>query len=432
LQQAGLCTKDAHAVLAQAGQDESWRTLAALDAVARALKALARAGAIHGQCQARAAAAALLRQPENIPAQFWSVCDASADIQGEPQLLFRGAVLLRAIGRKKDVPAPAMLPPELAAAVSRRGAHPIRELWRLLTPRDWMAAAYLLATVPIAVGGLLLEALLFRGLFDFASQLHTAGQRIAAMAALITFSAVLLLLELTAFRGSTRLCRHLELRLRVAFLEKIPRLGDRYFQSRLISDMGERCHAAHKLRNVIDYARQMLAALAEILTTAAGMIWLEPATAPFVLFAVAAAILPSSLSRSILAESDLRVRSHAAALTRFYLDSALGFSSIRSHGAEENVQRSHGQRLGDWIYAAVRLQGLVVTLELVQTLAMFGAIGAMFLLHPLSGSNAGRLLLVAYWALNLPTLGQTVGVLARQYPYYRSHALELNGGRFCI
>ena len=35
----------------------------------------------------------------------------------------------------------------------------------------------------------------------------------------------------------------LELRLRLAFLDKIPRLGDRYFRSRLVSDMAQRCAA---------------------------------------------------------------------------------------------------------------------------------------------------------------------------------------------
>jgi ATP-binding cassette subfamily B protein len=37
----------------------------------------------------------------------------------------------------------------------------------------------------------------------------------------------------------------------------------------------------------------------------------------------------------------------------------------------------------------------------------------------------GRVLLVVYWALNLPVLGQDIGALARQYPYYRNLTLRL-------
>ena len=44
-------------------------------------------------------------------------------------------------------------------------------------------------------------------------------------------------------------------RLRAAFLEKIPRLGDRYFQSRLLSDMAERSHAVHAVRTLPEQAR---------------------------------------------------------------------------------------------------------------------------------------------------------------------------------
>ena len=59
----------------------------------------------------------------------------------------------------------------------------------------------------------------------------------------------MLALELALAPGVLGLGRRLELRLRVAFLSKIPRLGDRYFQSRPTSDMAERGHvAAHPPR----------------------------------------------------------------------------------------------------------------------------------------------------------------------------------------
>ena len=44
--------------------------------------------------------------------------------------------------------------------------------------------------------------------------------------------------------------RRLETRLRAAFLRKIPRLTDRYLQSRPSSDMAERAHSAHQIREL--------------------------------------------------------------------------------------------------------------------------------------------------------------------------------------
>jgi ATP-binding cassette subfamily B protein len=56
---------------------------------------------------------------------------------------------------------------------------------------------------------------------------------------------------------------------------------------------------------------------------------------------------------------------------------------------------------------------------------MFGLVAVLLLGRPLHGSDAGRVLLVVYWALNLPVLGQDIATLARQYPYYRNVTLRL-------
>ena len=63
------------------------------------------------------------------------------------------------------------------------------------------------------------------------------------------FLVALLLLDLPLTSGMLRLGRHLEARLRVAFLEKLPFLGDRYFRSRLTSDMAERGHSRKQCAN---------------------------------------------------------------------------------------------------------------------------------------------------------------------------------------
>src|SRR5262249_58824127 len=67
-----------------------------------------------------------------------------------------------------------------------------------------------------------------------------------------------------------------EARLRLAFLEKVPRLGDRYFQSRLISDMAERNHSAQALRTLPTLGGQFLRLTFELALTTAGIIWLDP------------------------------------------------------------------------------------------------------------------------------------------------------------
>lgn len=421
LRALNLSSAEAAEALRRAKTDAGWRGLATLDAACRALTAVrqsAKAGNLH--VRSSRALQALCEQPEAIPEQFWS---ARSEDEGD-SLRMRGAVLVRALRRKtqSEEGGPQLFAPELEGALP---ASAFCQVVGYLRKNGLLTPVYLGLTVAGVAGGLFVEALLFRGLFDFSSQLKLPGQRLSAMGALLMFAGVVSLLDLLSFAGATRICRRLEMAFRSAFLAKVPRLPDRYFQSRLQSDMGERSHALHRLRYLPDIVRRLLASIFELLATAAGIVWLEPSTAPFVVCAVLAALTPACLSRSFLNESDLRVRTHAAALTRFYLDAALGLTSIRVHGAEDNLRRAHGSRLKEWMRAALRLQRGVVTVESVQTTAMFASIAMLFLVHPLSGANVGRLLLVAYWALNLPTAGQNIGILLRQLPGYRSLVLRV-------
>ncbi|MBV8809949.1 MAG: ATP-binding cassette domain-containing protein [Acidobacteriaceae bacterium] len=404
-----------------------WQALAILDASTRFLTSLLQAGGVsRGQKCARLVEY-FCNKPALIPERSWSVQEASPDPDGTEQVLMAGAVLVRA--RRKRVLATkaesSELPPELAAALAEPTVHPARELLQALWKSGWVGCGLLLTAVLVAGGGVAFEAMLFRVLLSATSELGLAGQRLGAMVAVLVFSVALLLLELPGFALCLRIGRQVETRLRIAFLEKIPKLGDRYFRSRLTSDMAERSHATHRLRQLPDQFRQLLRALCEFCATAAGIIWLDPSLAMIVVAVAACVSLPAFATQSFLSERDLRVRSHTGALTRFYLDAMLGLFAIRSHGAERSVRREQEKLLGEWTHAALRLQRAVVSLEAIQLTAVFGLIAALLLSHPLHGLEIGRLLLLVYWALNLPVLAHDITTLARQYPFYRNVTLRL-------
>src|SRR5262249_60409697 len=106
----------------------------------------------------------------------------------------------------------------------------------------------LVAALALAATGLVIEGLLWRGLVDLGHDLALTGQRLGAMGVLLVFTTALLLLDLCIAAGVLRYGRRLEVRLCLAFLEKLPRLGDRYFHSRLVSDMAERLHSLYRMR----------------------------------------------------------------------------------------------------------------------------------------------------------------------------------------
>jgi tetratricopeptide (TPR) repeat protein len=127
-----------------------------------------------------------------------------------------------------------------------------------LGPEHLFTPLLLAGALALAAAGVGVEAMLFRGLFDLARELPFTQQRLGAMGLVVAFLVLLLVLELPIAAGLLRMGRRLEIGIRLAFLEKLPRLVDRYFQSRLVSDMAERSHSLHELRALPTMGGQLL------------------------------------------------------------------------------------------------------------------------------------------------------------------------------
>jgi ATP-binding cassette subfamily B protein len=425
--------RSAAVLLDKAALHPGWRALARLDAATRFVEALVRAGGLRRGREARGvlhtlldrAAAEAPADGRVIPEAYWSVRPAPAGPEGDEQVLVRGAVLIRVCGRKATAPAAGApgLSPELARAVAEPREPAGRTFRRLLGGRP-LAWAALAVGLLLSAGGTALEALLLRGAIDLGHDLRPAEQRLQAVGCLLLLAGGLLLLEARLVAALLRLGRRLEGRLRLAFLEKIPRLNDRYFQSRPVSDMAERGHSIQQVRLLPRLAGQFARAAAGLAVTAAAVAWIDPAHGPV---AVTAAVLALGLPLAFngpLQELDLRVRNHNGALGRFYLDALLGLAAVRAHGAEPAVRREHEALLGEWVRASRRFLGWAVAAEGLQALVGFGLAGWLVVRYADGGAAAGTLLL-AYWALQFPALGDEAAGLARQYPTHRNVTLRL-------
>jgi ABC-type bacteriocin/lantibiotic exporter with double-glycine peptidase domain len=409
-----------------AKEHATWSSLARLDAATRLLNSLVATGALKSSKHCVRLLEQLCADSELIPDQYWSVRPTAADEDGTDQVSVTGAILVRVRGKRlaRQGEEESALSPELAAAKDQSGLQPGRAIFRYLSEMGATRFGALCLGLLGAGGGVVIEAILFRSLFGITTQLHVKGQRIGAMAAILLFCGLLLLFDVALFSICVRLGRQLEIRLRTAFLAKIPLLGDRYFQSRLTSDMAERSHAMHRIRHLPDVARQFLVAVFKMLAMSAGLVWLQPSAWPIVLGIIAAATGPLFLSQPLLTERDLRIRSHAAGLTRFYLDAMLGLQPIRSHNGARSILQRQEKMLGSWAASTLDLQKTVTILEALQLTVMFGLVVLLLIAHPLQDRDIGRVLLIIYWALNLPMLGQEIASLARQYPGYRNMTLR--------
>lgn len=406
--------------------DASWFSLAALDAAARMTETLARNGGIRRGGEGRALLRSLYREAsENpggdaIPLSFWQV---TALDDGE-QLTLNGAVLIRISGLSESGPE-AELPPDLAAALAAEPDNAGRIFARFL--RDIGLRTPLVLIAALLAGGavLMIEALLFRGLVDLIHDFDSTGQRLAGAFFVALLAFTLLLADYANARELLRLGRQLEIRMRLAFLRKLPLLNDRYFNSRPISDMAERAHAVRHLRTLPQWGGQVLRCGVELAMTTAGIIWLSPELAPWaILTALAAGGLPL-LAQPALTERDLRARIHNVALSRFYLDALLGLSAVRVHGAERAVRAHHEALLSEHVRARLQELKLALLTEGVQALVCTGLAVWLLLRHYQTVGESGGFLLLVYWTLKLPALGQQLAVLYRQYPPLRNIALRV-------
>jgi ATP-binding cassette subfamily B protein len=364
-----------------------------------------------------------------IPPAYWSALPAAE--AGKGMLAARGAVLLRVQGRAGSDGAPPEagdepLSPELAAALAESPARPLRTLWRMLREDGLLAPLAVLGAVLVAAGATTLEALLFRGMFDLSGALRLPSQRMLGAAALLVFVAIMLVVRVPLARESLRLGRHLEVRLRMALLGKLPLLPDRYFNSRPLSDMADRCHAIHLVRQLPVLGLQGLQCVAELGLTLAGIALVAPASAVLALLTAAAAVAVPLAMQPLLAERDLRARTQGAALNTFYLDALLGLAPIRAHAAANAVRRQHEALLCTWSRSSRGLARLAQLGAVLQSLACVALAGALLTWHFLRAhAVTGADLLLVYWTLKLPGLGSQLAALARRYPALRNVVLRL-------
>lgn len=448
LRSLGVSGAAAEAAVEAALSAPGWVPLARLDAATRFVADVAAAGGVRPGRRAAGLLTTLDRAAADdvatLPAGSWSVTPAGAD--GE--VVLHGAVLVRfrpvANGEADAGPAPpeaedveeegagsaqgdrlGASTPALTRVAATRPASAAREVARFVTRHGLVLPAVVAAGVAITAAVRVVESLLLRDVFDAAVGADSTGERALVVGALVVVLALLVAAEIPSERGVLRIGRRLELDVRAALLARIPRLGDAYFRSRPTSDMAERAHSAHVLRTVPELGARVLRSGVEIVVFTIGLCALYPAGAPAVVGLAVASVAVPLLAQKPVAERDLRWRTHAGALGRFLLDALLGLVPVRSHGAEGAVRSEHGRLLSAWGDA-----GRSVGRAAVWADASIAAVGLLLAAVVVVGylqapASAGTALLVVFWTLAVPAIGQQLAVDLRRWPALRSVTLRL-------
>ena len=327
----------ARAARAPRSRDPGWRPIAALDRAVRAVEELATAGAVArgrrgapagrgaGRGRGRSAAA---RAAARGSAHATAPPAPPAD-DGSEQVTVRGAVLLRASGAAPLDEARRARPAGGAAGGGRRAARARRRaaLWRLLREGRvrWRALA---AGVALAALGPSSRRCCSAALFD-----RAAGGAVRRSSSVLL--AVLLALELPlAWRFAARGRRARRAVPRPASCARSRASAIATFKAGPSRTWPSARTCVHKLRALPTLAGDIVRTALEIVVVAAALVWLDPRGAALAIALAAAMLLIPLLAQPAVAERDLRMRNHAGALGRFYLDALLGLVTIRTHGAE--------------------------------------------------------------------------------------------------
>ena len=423
LEQLGLKNDEIEQRVSAARKMSDWEGLAQLDAATRMVSALFAARALRGREEVLHVLETLVTGTAAlIPDLYWAV--RPKPDSGNTELWLKGAVLLRIRGLGNATSSDE-LSPELRAAQNEPEMRPYRTLIGLLIDGARTAPVVLGITIALLTAGLVLEAVLLRALLNIDDQLIFTDQRISLLAGVAIFASALLAMELFIAQSAWRLGRHLELLLRIALLHKIPRLHDHYFQSRLSSDMAERSHSTHLLRVLPVLVTQALRALMVIVLTVAGIVWLDHESALPALLLLFGAVAWPLITQPLFAERELRVRTHAGGLARFYLDALLGLVPVRAHSAERTFARQYEGRVTQWGRAALAFGRTTVWAEGFSSLFTFLLVAYLLHAHMGRAGEMSAVLLLAYWALQLPQLSQELVLLAQQLATLRNVVLRL-------
>lgn len=386
-----------------------WREVAALDAAVRMCRSLRRLGeSIRGR------GAQLLidhasSHSDIVPQHYYQVRASGAD----DCVKLRGAVVLKVVGLLEEHSPD---DPVIEKTLVGPGVPVATRLWRELRAMGFRRLGAALAAMGLTMGALtFVEALVFRYLLGF--------QVPSELWIFVLVLGAVLLPSIGAFAcdvGQTRfgqmVGRQLEARLRMQLLRKLPRIRDDYFASRLVSDLAERGNAIAQLRESPSIVVALAMHGVRLLMILVGLSWLMSQMFWVVAIAGLFAIVAPLLMFRVLAERDLRARTHLGALSGLYLDALRGTEPIWTHGAARSLELEHESLLLRWARATGRLRGAATAFEVVQVAAL-GACGIALVLGALDrGLPQGSVLLVAYWALFVPMLSRGLLTYLKQVP----------------
>ncbi len=288
--------------------------------------------------------------------------------------------------------------------------------WGLLSAHGRQLLALLLFFAAVSTVLSLAEMFVLRAAFNAQSLLSLPQQRFAGTATYALLVAMLLGVDVALDAGALRLGRDLELALRLRLLRKLPRLPERYFRTRPLSDTTHRSQGLFVFRGLPNVVVSLAKVTLNTLVSLAALVLLYPRGAPWLVVPLFFGVVLPQVSLRWRRQSEARAQNHASGLSQLYLDILLGLAPIRSHGGELSLRGRQDELLVDWQKEASRGLRGASAVEAVQSAGTLAGVAMLLLDFIAHATHPGDLLLVAFWALRLPIYARSFASGLQQLP----------------
>lgn len=289
-------------------------------------------------------------------------------------------------------------------------------IWGYLDTKHRLLAVALAVANVIFVPVVMIETFMSRAAVDAGRVFDSTSVRVQVSLLVVTFFLIVVGLERLTEWGGRRVGAYLEVKLRLAVVQAMPRVDEQFVRSRPTTDLAQRAHALTTGRQLPYLLFSIVRTVVELAAALVALALIEPLCLPIVFVGALALTGVSYLSIASLREVGTRFQAHAARMLLMFLDALRGIRPVRTHGFQGPIRRDYDRELAGWrrtSEADQQRRGIFGALDtLVGVLITSGCLYAHVARHP----DVRGFVLLAFWAMRIP--GNVAGLVNvfRSYP----------------
>ncbi len=424
---------------AMQGSDLDWQPAAKVDAILRFISFLAKHdNTYHGEKANRLFSELLTKINQYtdakqwhdiIPESFWS---CQSDDTG--RILYHGALLLkiRPSEQLKKAQSSAKITTKAQnkktnnkLSIAGKTLSPLRALFDFMTTMGLLTPSVVIFSAIVVTLTLTLQIISLKMLFEFESLIDSNTLR--SQIALVMFLLIcgIGVVSFAMHWVMRKIARHLEDQFRIAMYEKLPKLKDEYYASRLLPDLIERCHSVTAIAKTPKVVVDSLMAFIRIAIIFTGLLYISPGDAPFLLVFFFFCLALPMIAKNILSQKDMVARTLAGTLTRHYSNALLGLFTVKVHSGENTILNQQQESLTRWATASNNERQAYLKLSFIQDIITYGMAILLISLTVNTMTIHALNILYVYWILKLPARAEQLLNSLQRVPLVKNTILRL-------